>query len=77
MLKYASIATHSYAFNGTNVPVAHKIHKELKIFDQIIHQIAISVFFFRAAVILEASSGKLVQIAIIVIQMKELGIQKL
>jgi hypothetical protein len=39
-----------------------------------IPQIAISVFFFNAAVTLEASSGKLVPIATIVTQIKDLGI---
>jgi hypothetical protein len=44
-------------------------------FEPIIQPIAISVFFFKAAITLEANSGKLVQIAIIVTQINEFGIQ--
>jgi len=55
--------------------VIHKIQTVLKIFDQTIHQIAISVFFLNAAIILAASSGKLVQIATIVTQTKDIGNQ--
>ncbi|MEA3387439.1 MAG: hypothetical protein U9Q66_03515, partial [Patescibacteria group bacterium] len=64
------------ACNGIISHVAHSIHNVLNIFDQIIPPIAISVFFFNAAIILVASSGKLVQIAIIVTHINELGNQK-
>jgi hypothetical protein len=46
-------------------------------FEPITAQIAISVFFFKAAVILAANSGRLVQIATIVTQIIFFGILKL
>ena len=68
---------HSYHVNGNTTQVHHIIQRVLIIFDQTIHQIAISVFFLTAAIILAANSGKLVQIAIIVTPINELGTQKL
>ena len=54
----------------TKVQVDHKIHKILKIFDQITFQIAKSLCFFFAAIIDATSSGSEVQIATIVAQIK-------
>jgi hypothetical protein len=71
-----SICIHSYQFKGLIIHATHKIHNILKIFDHTIHHIAISVFFLKAATILAANSGKLVQIATIVTHIKDIGTQK-
>jgi hypothetical protein len=55
-----------YPSSCANVALKPSIQRILKIFDPTTAQIAISVFFFKAAMILEASSGRLVPTAIIV-----------
>lgn len=67
----------SYHDKGNIIHVHHIIQRVLNIFDHTIHQIAISVFFLNAAIILAANSGRLVHIAIIVTPIKEFGTQKL
>jgi len=68
---------HLYQLSGCINQVIPRIHNVLNIFDQTIPQIAISVFFLNAAIILVANSGKLVQIATIVTHINDIGNQKL
>ena len=64
-----------YHQSGIITQVHHIIQRVLKMLDHIIQPIAISVFFFNAAIILAANSGKLVQIATIVTPINDFGIQ--
>ena len=65
-----------YPAIGWIIPVAPIIQRVLKIFDHTIPPIARSVFFFIAAIILVASSGSDVPIAIIVTPINDFGTQK-
>ena len=62
---------------GVIVALIQMIHSVLNIFDPTKFQIHISYLFFKIAVIVVASSGKLVQAAIIVAQIARCDIQKI
>ena len=62
-----------YDGRGVISQVAHKIQRVLNIFDHTTAHIAISVFFFIAAITLTASSGREVHTATIVTHINASG----